>query len=186
MVKGYFNEVYVAIPVVVDLLLRHDRRRRAMAPTPRRNPCCSGPTASTAMKKREFLELMGRNPCCSGPTASTVRSEEWARYLEQGRNPCCSGPTASTWPKKGQWSYWPRRNPCCSGPTASTELKKDDQIVFKVVAIPVVVDLLLRLIGHLLMKKLRRGRNPCCSGPTASTENGCNSPLRVRESQSLL
>ena len=40
-----------------------------------RNPCCSGPTASTGMKlMAAHARLQGRNPCCSGPTASTVRN----------------------------------------------------------------------------------------------------------------
>ena len=38
------------------------------------------------------------------------------------------------------------------------------------VAIPVVVDLLLRLRSSEWAEYLEKGRNPCCSGPTASTE----------------
>ena len=36
------------------------------------------------------------------------------------------------------------RNPCCSGPTASTILKRLSKTDYGMVAIPVVVDLLLR------------------------------------------
>ena len=85
------------------------------------------------------------------------------------------------------------RNPCCSGPTAST-FQNDDvrekvsevaipvvvdlllrlrgnelEIDEKGVAIPVVVDLLLRLAASIMWAPAAGCRNPCCSGPTAST-----------------
>ena len=65
--------------------------------------------------------LMGRNPCCSGPTASTAKRIIAAALYGLGRNPCCSGPTAST-------DRYTR--------------SRTSQI--PLVAIPVVVDLLLR------------------------------------------
>ena len=88
----------------------------------------------------------------------------------------------------------PSRNPCCSGPTASTQPRYRKHLTDKVaipvvvdlllrqlknlrtmkcveiVAIPVVVDLLLRPEGEISPPKIGQlCRNPCCSGPTAST-----------------
>ena len=97
--KGLPREEGVAIPVVVDLLLRHSGNTKK-APGSGRNPCCSGPTASTELTKyicqaeeevaipvvvdlllrpnisipRQPLKKNCRNPCCSGPTASTIEN----------------------------------------------------------------------------------------------------------------
>ena len=93
-----------------------------------------------------IARLGGRNPCCSGPTPSTVMV---SRNLAEpkGRNPCCSGPTPST-------GY-----PILAYP-----------IFLNPVAIPVVVDLLLRLENELKEHiENASSRNPCCSGPTPST-----------------
>ena len=86
----------VAIPVVVDLLLR---------------------LAGTFDISKS--DCLGRNPCCSGPTPSTPDIFGVAAGAE-GRNPCCSGPTPSTHP---------------------LDKRSVDELR---VAIPVVVDLLLR------------------------------------------
>ena len=89
-----YHVALVAIPVVVDLLLRLEKLD-AMEWSTSRNPCCSGPTAST--KRGYFNEVLlnvaipvvvdlllrpAGGDCCSSP--------------KEGRNPCCSGPTAST------------------------------------------------------------------------------------------
>ena len=42
--------MFVAIPVVVDLLLRQETKPKAGRPILSRNPCCSGPTPSTALQ----------------------------------------------------------------------------------------------------------------------------------------
>ena len=107
---AYDHAVYdVAIPVVVDLLLRPGFYYGVIWDSVCRNPCCSGPTASTCSSPKEgggkqqvaipvvvdlllrpmnFLEfycvlMISRNPCCSGPTASTIKSIE-LRYSKIG------------------------------------------------------------------------------------------------------
>ena len=85
----------VAIPVVVDLLLRHNKIDFAQWEISVAIPVVVDLLLRLAIFDQEGFEFEGRNPCCSGPTASTftifgIRSKEW------GRNPCCSGPTAST------------------------------------------------------------------------------------------
>ena len=45
--KAKYRFPYVAIPVVVDLLLRRGMDAFHNQSQPSRNPCCSGPTAST-------------------------------------------------------------------------------------------------------------------------------------------
>ena len=54
---GCFREHPVAIPVVVDLLLRPRIGRRPLQPHFCRNPCCSGPTASTSHRRNGRLPL---------------------------------------------------------------------------------------------------------------------------------
>ena len=87
--------------------------------------------------------ITGRNPCCSGPTAST-RYTNRGKSEEVGRNPCCSGPTASTRPR----NLLSERGPIVAIPVVVDLLLRpsDELLVFKGegVAIPVVVDLLLR------------------------------------------
>ena len=136
----------VAIPVVVDLLLRLlEVTGTAEALRSCRNPCCSGPTASTLYKaalqteqqvaipvvvdlllrqestgKEIVLEIRVAIPVVVDLLLrQTVENERKGRI--QGRNPCCSGPTASTvYDFRGKVEGVGGRNPCCSGPTAST------------------------------------------------------------------
>ena len=54
------------------------------------------------------------------------------------------------------------------------------------VAIPVVVDLLLRLYSKAFEHRVKNSRNPCCSGPTPSTGYLCLFDRGISESQSLL
>ncbi len=92
-----------------------------------------------------YLEFsLGRNPCCSGPTPSTI-----ARYIRpvegEGRNPCCSGPTPST--ARRCRNILPHR--VAIPVVVDLLLRPLDIMRFDyphyLVAIPVVVDLLLRL-----------------------------------------
>ena len=88
--------IRVAIPVVVDLLLRQIEGLRLEA-----EEKVAIPVVVDLLLRLRFLFLWpvlnrGRNPCCSGPTASTAASEKGAKLITIGRNPCCSGPTAST------------------------------------------------------------------------------------------
>ena len=54
------------------------------------------------------------------------------------------------------------------------------------VAIPVVVDLLLRLAVDMIFEKFELSRNPCCSGPTPSTRRMPEMRGGIWLSQSLL
>ena len=80
-----------------------------------------------------------------------------------------------------------RRNPCCSGPTASTGAVRYCDTGTNPVAIPVVVDLLLR---HVLENRAQIARRkvaiPVVVDLLLRLKNFCLMNVRIIKSQSLL
>ena len=86
----------VAIPVVVDLLLRLKVKEFNKVTYEGRNPCCSGPTPSTYKKINTPLKY----PRVAIPVVVDLllrpEGSEVILRKRASRNPCCSGPTPST------------------------------------------------------------------------------------------